>query len=148
MTIRELNTLHLIGEWERPHLLTMLTMSVETAQLGGHVLTENRSNFLYLEGFTAWLKDCPQFPSPLNGVDKCFDRIAIYYQDTVMYIDPITRRTFNYDAPISCDNNPQIIIAIDPDNDEHHCRNTGLGQADKPLWIGRTTPDCAKSKET
>ena len=126
----------------------MLAMSVENAQLGDYILTENRSNFLFLEGSTAWLKDCPQFPSPLYGVKKCFDRIAINYEYSVLYIDPITRQAFNYDTPMSCDNNPQNIIAIDIDNKEHHCRNTNLGPADKPFWIERTSPDRARSKET
>ena len=35
-----------------------------------------------------------------------------------MYIDPITTQTFIKATPISCDNNPQNVIAID--SDEHY----------------------------
>ena len=40
-------------------------MSVQNPQLAGFLLTGNRSNFLYVEGSTAWLYDCPHFLSPL-----------------------------------------------------------------------------------
>ena len=35
-----------------------------------------------------------------------------------MYVDPITRQTFDYATPITCDNNPRIIIELDPDSDD------------------------------
>ena len=35
-----------------------------------------------------------------------------------MYVDPITRQTFNYATPIECGNNPQITIELDPDTDD------------------------------
>ena len=35
-----------------------------------------------------------------------------------MYVDPITRQTFDYATPIACDNNPKIIIELDPDSDD------------------------------
>ena len=55
MTVQELNTLHTVCELERTQLLTVLAMSVENPQLAGFLLTGNRSNFLYVEGSTAWL---------------------------------------------------------------------------------------------
>ena len=55
MTVQELNTLHTVCELERTQLLTILAMSVENPQLAGVLLTGNRSNFLYVEGSTAWL---------------------------------------------------------------------------------------------
>ena len=61
MTVQELNTLHTICELERTQLLTILAMSVTNPQLAGFLLTGNRSNFLYVEGSTAWLYDCPHF---------------------------------------------------------------------------------------
>ena len=66
MTVQELNTLHTIYELERNQLLTKLPMSV---QLAGFLLTGNRSNFLYVEGSTAWLYDCPHFLFPLYKAD-------------------------------------------------------------------------------
>ena len=78
MTVQELNTVHTVCELERTQLLTILAMSVKNPQLAGFLLTGNRSNFLYVEGSTAWLYDCPHFISPLYKADKCFDRIPIH----------------------------------------------------------------------
>ena len=71
MKVQELNTLHTVCELERTQLLTMLAMSIKNPQLAGFVLSGNRSNFLYVEGSTAWLYDCPHFISPLYKADKC-----------------------------------------------------------------------------
>ena len=114
MTVQELNTLHTICELERNQLLTILAMSVQNPQLAGFLLTRNRSNFLYVEGSTAWLYDCPNFLSLLYKADRCFDRIPIHFKDTLTYVDPITRQTYDYATPIACDNNPRIIIELDP----------------------------------
>ena len=89
MTVQELNTLHTICELERNQLLTILAMSVQNPQLAGFLLTGNRSNFLYVEGSTAWLYDCLHFLSPLYKADRCFDRIPIHFKDTLMFVDPL-----------------------------------------------------------
>ena len=34
-----------------------------------------------------------------------------------MYVDPITRQTYDYATPITCDNNPRNFIELDPDSD-------------------------------
>ena len=102
MTVQELNTLHTVCELERTQLLTIPAMSVKNPQLAGFLLTGNRSNFLYVEGSTAWLYICPHFISPLYKADKCFDRIPIHYRETIMYVDPITKQTYNYATPIEC----------------------------------------------
>ena len=112
MTVQELNTLQTICELERNQLLTILAMSVPNAQLAGFLLTRNRSKS------TAWLYDCPHFLSPLYKADRCFDRIPIHIKDTLMYVDPITRQTYDYATPITCDNNPRKIIELDPDSDD------------------------------
>ena len=70
MTVQELNTLHTVCELERTQVVTILAMSVKNSQLAGFLLTGNRSNFLYVEGSTAWLHDCPHFISPLYKADK------------------------------------------------------------------------------
>ena len=93
-TVQELNSLHTICELERNQLLTRRR-----------------------EGSTAWLCDCPHFLSPLYKADRCFDRIPIHFKDTLMYVDPITRQTYDYATPITCDNNPRNIIELDPDSD-------------------------------
>ena len=118
LTVQELNTLHTICELERNQLLTLLAKSVQNPQLAGFFLTGNRSNFSNVEGSTAWLNDCPHFLSPLYKADRCFDRIPIHYKDTLMYVDPITRQTYDYATPIPCDNNPRNIIELDPNTDD------------------------------
>ena len=35
-----------------------------------------------------------------------------------MYVDPSTRQTYDYATPITCDNNPNNIIELDPDSDD------------------------------
>ena len=55
----------------------------------------------------------------LSQVDKCFDHIPVYYQDTREYIDPMTSQTFDFATPMSC-KKPQNVIALDPDDDEHY----------------------------
>ena len=35
-----------------------------------------------------------------------------------MYVDPITRQTYDYATPITCDSNPRNIIELDPDSDD------------------------------
>ena len=50
--------------------------------------------------------------------DKCFDRFPKHYRETIRYVDPITRQTFNYATPIECGKNPQNIIELDPDTDD------------------------------
>ena len=98
-------------------------MSVQNPQLAGFLLTGNPSNFLYVEGSTAWFYDCPHFLSPLYEADRCFKRIPIHYKDTLMYVDPITLQTYGYANPIPCDNNPRNITELDPDIDDQDFYN-------------------------
>ena len=92
MSVAELNTLHTICEVERTQLLTILAMSVKNPQPASFLLTQ--STFLNVEGSTAWLYDCPHHLPPLYKAEQCYDKIPVNYIDTVMYVDPITRQTF------------------------------------------------------
>ena len=116
-TLLQLTMMH-IAIQERNQLLTILAMSVQNPQLAGFFLTRNRSNFLYVEGSTAWLYDCPHFLSPLYKADRCFDRIPIHFKDILLYVDPITRQTYDYATPITCDNIPRNVIELDADSDD------------------------------
>ena len=118
MTVQKRNTLQTKSELEQNQLLTILAMSVQNPQLAGFLLTGNRSNFSYVEGSMAWLYDCPYFLSPLYKADRGFDRIPIHFKVTLMYVDPITRQTYDNATPITCDNNPRNIIELDPDSDD------------------------------
>ena len=35
-----------------------------------------------------------------------------------MYVDPITRQTYDYATPITCDHSPRIFIELDPDSND------------------------------
>ena len=96
MTVQELNTLHTVCELERTQLLTIIAMSVKNPQLAGFLLTGIRRNFLYVEGSTAWLYDCPHFVSPLYRADKCLDKIPIHYRETTFSHDWFSQAFINY----------------------------------------------------
>ena len=117
MSVAKLDTLHTICEVELTSLLTILAMSVKNPQLAGFLLTQNRGNFLYVEGSTVWLYDCPHHLSPLYIAEQCYDKFPVNYLDTVMYVDPITRQTFEYANQIPCENIPQNVISLNPDTD-------------------------------
>ena len=118
MTVQELDTLHTVCELERNQLLTILAMSVQNPHFAGFLLTRNRSNFLYIEGSTAWLYDYPPFLSLLYKADRSFDRIPIHFNDTLMFVDPITRQIDDYATPIACDENPKNLIELDLDSND------------------------------
>ena len=120
ITIHELNTLHQDCELERTQLLSIAAINVQNLELVGYHLSGNHRKYLYTESSIAWLKGCHQLLSPLFEVDRGFDGVPIYYQDTVIYIGPIITHTFNYATPKSCDNIPENVIAIAPDNYEHY----------------------------
>ena len=87
-------------------------MSVQNLQIAEFLLTGNRSNFLYVECSTAWIRDCPLFFSPVFKADRCFDCIPIHFKDTLVYVDPIIRQTYEYATPIAFDNNFRNIIEL------------------------------------
>ena len=95
MYVPELYTLHTICEVERTHFLTSFAMSGKNPQLAGFLLTQSRRKFLYVEGSTAWLYDCPRHLSSYIA-EQCFDIIPVSYLDTVMYVDPELGQTFMY----------------------------------------------------
>ena len=138
-----MNTLHHICELNRNYLLTLLAISAQYPQLAGYILTGARCSFLYVEGFTVCLYDCPQFHSPLYGADKGSDCIPIYNQVTVMYIDPLTRQTFFYATPTTFENTPQSVIALDRDNDEQQVLKPK--PVIRALWT-KTSSICHKQK--
>ena len=42
----------------------------------------------------------------------------MHYKDTLMYLDPITRQTYDYATPMPCESNPRNITELDPDTDD------------------------------
>ena len=115
MSVAILNILRTNCEVERTQHLSILAMSVKNQQISSFLLTQNRSNFLYVGGSTAWLYDCPHHLSSLYTAEQCYDKIPVSYLDTVMYVDPITRQTFNF-----ANQTPKKVITLDPDTDQYY----------------------------
>ena len=113
MAAQELNALHTVCELEPNQLLTKLATLVQNPQLAGSLLTGNRSNFLHVEGSSAWLYACPHFLSPLYKTDRCFVRIPLHFKETL-----VTRQTYDCATPIACDNDRRNIIELDPYSDD------------------------------
>ena len=87
MTVAELNF-----RIERTQLLTNLANSEKI-----HIcfrVTQSCSNSSYVEGSSASLYDCLHHLSPLYIIEKCYDKSPFNSLDTVVYIDPNTRQTF------------------------------------------------------
>ena len=49
--------------------------------------------------------------------EQCYDKIPVHSLDTVMYVDSISRQTFELDNQRQCESNPQNVITLDPDID-------------------------------
>ena len=96
MSVAEPNALHIICKVEKTQLLTILAMSVKNPQLAGFLLIQKRSKFLYVDGLTTWLNDCPHHLHLLYTAQQSFDKIPVNYLDTVMYVDNITHQTFEF----------------------------------------------------
>ena len=75
MTIQELKTVLRIRELEQTRLLTRLEVSVQNPQLVGYLSTGNLTNFLYVEGSTAWLFDFVQLLCLCN---KLIEVLIVY----------------------------------------------------------------------
>ena len=73
--------------------------------------------------------------TPLYKADRCFDRIPIHFKDALMYVDPITRQTYEYATPIACDNNPRNFIELDLDTDDQEFYILGPEPVEQKLPI-------------
>ena len=119
MTSSELNTLTQLCELERTQILTILAIAQTNPYMAGYLLTGNRSNFVHVEGSSLWLYECKSHLSPLYTHDsQCFDKIPIYYQDDLYYVDPVSRQTYNFASTIPCDGNIANTFALDPDGSD------------------------------
>ncbi len=114
----ELTLLQKQCELERTQILTILMLAVENTRLAGYMLTGNRSMFLDTDGSAAWLYRCPKRMSPLRVLERCYDRIPIYYDSKTHFVDPITRQTFEFANEITCDGGHQNVFQLDMDFDD------------------------------
>ena len=104
-------------ELERTQMLTILMLAMQNTRLAGFMLTGNRSMFLDTDGIVAWLYHCPKFLTPLRVLDNCYDRIPILFERTTIFVDPITRQTYNFASQIPCLGEDTNVFQLDLKND-------------------------------
>ena len=65
-----------------------------------------------------------------------------------MYVDPITRQTFEYANQIPCENTPQNVISFDPDTDQYYVLTPQPIKKDPPLLFEPSQIQTAISPNT
>ena len=81
-------------ELERSSVLSTLMLSLESPHLVDYMLTQKRSMLLETNGNVAWLYHFPNFNSPLQLMNQCYNRIPTMHKEKIRFVDPITRPTF------------------------------------------------------
>ena len=119
MTTSEINALTQLREIERTQILTFLSLTRTNPLMAGRLLMGKRSNFVRIKGASLKLYERQHYLSPQYAhKEKCFDKILIYYEDKIYYIDPTSRQTYSFATEIICDGPPPAnIIALDLDGD-------------------------------
>ena len=85
------------------------------------LLTGNKSNFVHIEGASQSLNECQNYLStPYTHKENCFDKISIYYQDTIYYVDPVSRPTYSFATKTACESSPANSIALHPDGNDYN----------------------------
>ena len=57
----------------------------------------------------------PTLFSPLyTHEEKSSDKLPVYYQHTITYVNPIGGQIYSFATEVACDGNPAIFIALDP----------------------------------
>ena len=98
----EIQLLKNLCEQERTQVWTILLLSMENPGLAGYMFTRSRSMFLSTDGSLAWLYQCPLMSSPPHVTNQCYDKIPIFYQNAIIFVDLITRQTYPDDEVQNC----------------------------------------------
>ena len=104
-------------ELERAIKRTNLVYSHSNPRMAGFLLTKNRSMFLETNDNVAWLYHCPQYFSPLQIMEECYNRIPIMYQNKIHFVDPITRKTYTSAEERSCVAKHDNLFQLDIEDD-------------------------------
>ena len=104
-------------ELERAIQITNLVYSHSNPRMAEFLLTNNRSMFLETNDNVAWLYHYPQYFSPLQIVDKCYNRIPKMYLNKKHFDDPITRKTYTSDDERSCVDKHDNFFQLDIEDD-------------------------------
>ena len=112
----DLKVLQNICELERMQLQTVLALAIESPALAGYLLTGNRSNFIHIDGNIAYLFACKQELSPLYLDGKCYNKIPVWFNQQIKYVDKVTRELQDTAIEESCTTNDNL-ITLDPDEE-------------------------------
>ena len=104
-------------ELERAIKRTNLVYSHSNPRMAGFLLTNNRSMFLETNDNVSWLYHCPQYFSPLQIMDKCYNRIPIMYLNKIHFVDPITRKAYTSAGKRSCVDKRDNLFQLDIEDD-------------------------------
>ena len=116
-----LNIYKKLCDLDRDLKQTAFILLTQKFPLVGYVITGQRHTFATLKSQNVIsLYQCKTVQSPLYVLkDQCFERIPIFYQNKVQFVDQVTRKTFPWSikAPCKSDNFDQhISLDVDGDN--------------------------------
>ena len=121
---------------------TAFTLLTQKISLVGYAITGQHNTFATLKSQNVIpLFQCKTVSSPLYVLkDQCFERIPIYYQNKLQFVDQVTRKTFPWSikAPRKSDNLDQQ-ISLDVDGDDTYRLTPHPIKAHNPLKV--LTPD-------
>ena len=89
-------------ELERTQIKTILLLAMQKTRLASCMLIGNNSMFLDTDGSVNWLYHYPNFLSHVRVLDKCYDRIPIFFERTTKFAVPLTRQTYDFASKITC----------------------------------------------
>ena len=93
--------------------IPIIMLAVQNKRLAGYMFTGNRSIFLETDGSIGWLYNCRKKLSPVKVLDRCFDRILVFYEDRTIFVDTITRQNFPIANEIRCSEGYQNALQLD-----------------------------------
>ena len=134
MSLSELETLHQLCELERTQILESLALAVLKMSYTGYLLSGERSNFLDYEGNKLWYYTSMKKVSPLYVFEdkRCYERIPMFYKNTVHFVDKLSSRTNFWDTAVPCgsdnshnvvEQNPEKIKTIISPHTLHLCHH-------------------------
>ena len=103
-------------ELRRTQIQMINALSYENNRFAGYLLTGNRSMFLEIEGVIGFQYPCPKKISSFKVLDRCYDRILIFYDGKSMFVNPFTRQTFPFANEIDYTDTFKNVFPLDLGN--------------------------------
>jgi hypothetical protein len=110
----DIEQLSKICEVNRKIFLTSLLAANKNSKLAGYILTGKREAFFETTGSVGYLYKCKLMFSPLKVIkNRCFNRIPIDTGGLTLFVDPLTRQTFDFAEEIYCKPSIKNIFQLD-----------------------------------